>query len=412
MSTSPPATCPPIAVDTGRFSANDASNNAKTESMSSVLPSPPLHTSLQWLKEDDVHAKVATAEAWSPVSTALVHAIEPSKNIDIGKNTRANELPSPLPSPPLETAQEPMSLPPPSPPPLHLQEQQHERREQLSFHDQWRCVNRSTGNRYHQARNQPFQSYPSPSSWERDVESQQFLQPTGSYEQQSSFTHYSNGHHRGQWHFKNKYYNHPPPPHWNTDRLHNFLKYVDDIDSVPEDVRYWHDETLFIIKDRYPKATAHYLVMPRERIEKLHQLCGEHGIEIIQSLKDRGEWLIQKLQAEMPHLSFDMGFHVVPSMLQIHLHVISTDFCAEALHWPAHYNAFTTAFFISPDEMMRYIRERGNFWLTKSELHQYRIAKRGPLRCNQCRYWPQTMDQLKEHLEEHLRCNAMRFINQ
>ncbi|KAF9952258.1 hypothetical protein BGZ65_005404 [Modicella reniformis] len=148
--------------------------------------------------------------------------------------------------------------------------------------------------------------------------------------------------------------------------------------------------------------------MPRERVEKLHQLLGTHGIELIESLKARGEWLIQRLQDEMPHLSFGMGFHVVPSMLQVHLHVISLDFCAEALRWPAHYNAFTTPFFMSPDTMIKVIRERGNFWLSKDELLYYREAKKVPLKCNQCNFLPgnEDMDILKEHLEEHLKRRA------
>ncbi|KAF9354071.1 hypothetical protein BGX34_011230 [Mortierella sp. NVP85] len=192
-------------------------------------------------------------------------------------------------------------------------------------------------------------------------------------------------------------------------RLHNFLKYVEDIEAIPDDVRHSHDETVFIIKDKFPKATVHLLVMPRERIEKLHHLCGEHGIEIIQSLKERAQRLIDRLQDEMPYLSFVMGFHVVPSMLQVHLHVISDDFCAEALRYPAHYNAFTTPFFISPDKMIEHIREHGNFWLSKPELQGYRDAKKAPLQCNQCPFFPESMNRLKEHLEDHLRERKMNF---
>lgn len=93
----------------------------------------------------------------------------------------------------------------------------------------------------------------------------------------------------------------------------------------------------------------------------------------------------------------------------MHLHVISTDFCSEALRWPAHYNAFTTAFFISPDKMLSYIRQRGKFWLSKPELQAYRDAKKAPLKCNQCGYLPRGMDQLKIHLEEHLNKRTMDF---
>ncbi|KAF9571187.1 hypothetical protein EC968_000875 [Mortierella alpina] len=42
-----------------------------------------------------------------------------------------------------------------------------------------------------------------------------------------------------------------------TTRIKIFLGYLEDIDTVPEDVRYWHDDTCFIIKDRYPKVSLH-----------------------------------------------------------------------------------------------------------------------------------------------------------
>ncbi|KAG0300370.1 hypothetical protein BGZ98_009235 [Dissophora globulifera] len=187
------------------------------------------------------------------------------------------------------------------------------------------------------------------------------------------------------------------------DRRLRFLPYVQSIESIPEDVRYWHDESHFIIKDRYPKAKVHYLVMPREFVTKLHQLTGDHGIEVVKGLQNRGEWLIERLKEENPHLSFGMGFHVMPSMLQVHLHVISLDFCSNHLKWLEHYNSFTTAFFIHPTALIRIIAERGQFWLQKPEISWHFNQKRSPLRCNQCEFSAETIKDLKLHLEEHLR---------
>ncbi|KAG0350646.1 hypothetical protein BGZ54_003696 [Gamsiella multidivaricata] len=66
-----------------------------------------------------------------------------------------------------------------------------------------------------------------------------------------------------------KYKRHSGPysqVHWvpfPQDRIRVFLKYVEDIETIPEDVRYWHDEQHFIIKDRYPKVKQ--LVSPIHR---------------------------------------------------------------------------------------------------------------------------------------------------
>ncbi|KAF9897319.1 hypothetical protein BX616_005805 [Lobosporangium transversale] len=186
------------------------------------------------------------------------------------------------------------------------------------------------------------------------------------------------------------------------DRKSVFLPYVKDIDAIPEDVRYWHDEKHFIIKDRFPKSTVHLLVMPRVQIEKLYNLSGEEGIATVKGLKERGEWLIQRLKTDFPHLSFTMGFHTFPSMLQIHLHVISTDFCGASMRTPWHFNSFTTEYFIHPEDMLRFLEKRRSFQLARHEVLQYKKKNLAPLKCNQCETYPANMYELKKHLGEHL----------
>ncbi|CAO3566969.1 unnamed protein product [Mortierella alpina] len=185
-------------------------------------------------------------------------------------------------------------------------------------------------------------------------------------------------------------------------RIRIFLGYLEDIDTVPEDVRYWHDDTCFIIKDRYPKAMVHYLVMPREKIIKPRFLAGPHGVQVVEELQHRGQWLIERLKAASPELDFTMGFHVLPSMLQLHLHVISTDFCSDNLRSKAHYNAFTTRFLITPEEVLQVLNERGAFYLTPNEIYDYRECKILPLQCNQCHKAYTSMQVLKIHLQTHL----------
>ena len=44
---------------------------------------------------------------------------------------------------------------------------------------------------------------------------------------------------------------------------------------------------------------------------------------------------------------FRYGYHTIPSMLQLHLHVISCDFVSPCLKTKRHWNSFTTEFFIN-----------------------------------------------------------------
>lgn len=44
---------------------------------------------------------------------------------------------------------------------------------------------------------------------------------------------------------------------------------------------------------------------------------------------------------------FKIGYHAEPSMQQLHLHVISTDFNSTSLKTKKHWNSFNTDFFVS-----------------------------------------------------------------
>ena len=47
-----------------------------------------------------------------------------------------------------------------------------------------------------------------------------------------------------------------------------------------------------------------------------------------------------------------MGFHAIPSMKQVHMHIISLDFQGRGLKKKHHYNSFVTEFFIDVDTII------------------------------------------------------------
>ena len=98
-----------------------------------------------------------------------------------------------------------------------------------------------------------------------------------------------------------------------------------------------------------------------------------------------------------------ISYHIGKMILrQLHLHVISTDFCSDTLRSKTHYNAFTTRFLITPQEVLQVLYERGSFYLTPQEIHDYRECKYLPLRCNQCDMAHTSLQVLKIHLQTHL----------
>lgn len=55
---------------------------------------------------------------------------------------------------------------------------------------------------------------------------------------------------------------------------------------------------------------------------------------------------------------FRIGFHAEPSMLHLHMHVISTDFHSPTLKTQRHYNSFNTALFIPYEGNLFHISSR------------------------------------------------------
>lgn len=103
------------------------------------------------------------------------------------------------------------------------------------------------------------------------------------------------------------------------------------------------DENVVVIKDGYPKARFHFLIMPKKKINNLNDLTKDH-VDLLQHMEDVGFHLIKK--EECDGYNFKMGFHAEPSLPPLHLHVISDDMDSVYLKNKKHWNSFTTDFFL------------------------------------------------------------------
>jgi aprataxin len=70
------------------------------------------------------------------------------------------------------------------------------------------------------------------------------------------------------------------------------------------------------IKDKFPKAIHHFLIIPVIRIDTLYEL-GEEHIALLEDMKSMGDSVVKENSDGKSR--FRMGFHKVPSMNQLHL---------------------------------------------------------------------------------------------
>jgi aprataxin len=109
------------------------------------------------------------------------------------------------------------------------------------------------------------------------------------------------------------------------------------------------------------------------------------------------------LTKKHPESTFKMGFHSVPSMSQLHLHVISTDFCSPALKTKRHYLSFTTPFFIvfayltqDLTAFQDQLKRDGSILI---DIPSSELLLKGKLVCHHCKAEYPNIPKLKSHLD-------------
>ena len=163
----------------------------------------------------------------------------------------------------------------------------------------------------------------------------------------------------------------------------------------------YEDEQICIIEDKYPKAKHHFLVLPKSDISSLKKLTTAH-ISLIRHMIDIAYLqIINKITANNKEVEFRCGFHAIPSMSQVHMHVISQDFVSPCLKTKRHWNSFNTKYFIEAEDVYQSISKNGVVPTTSEEDGKSLLMME--VKCHKCQYTPKGMGtQFKQHLEEHL----------
>ncbi|GAB6029093.1 hypothetical protein CHUAL_004877 [Chamberlinius hualienensis] len=155
------------------------------------------------------------------------------------------------------------------------------------------------------------------------------------------------------------------------------------------------DEKVVIIKDKYPKARHHYLVLPKENIPNLSSLRREN-VDILHYMLKKGQEIAGKCH---PESRFRLGFHAVHSMSHLHLHVISQDMDSVCLKTKKHWNSFVTEYFVDAEVVIQQLEKNGSYNVISAE--QGKALLNTPLRCHQCNLPLPTMPKLKQHILTH-----------
>lgn len=123
----------------------------------------------------------------------------------------------------------------------------------------------------------------------------------------------------------------------------------------------YYDDDVVVLEDAYPKATVHWLVMPRKlAITTKHPFDAFQDQQVYERVRETVDKFLDKAAAEIgakykgsgdPADLVKAGVHAVPSLENVHVHIISKDMHSPRLKNAKHYLTFNSRFFVDFDEI-------------------------------------------------------------
>ncbi|KNC82942.1 hypothetical protein SARC_04789 [Sphaeroforma arctica JP610] len=182
--------------------------------------------------------------------------------------------------------------------------------------------------------------------------------------------------------------------------LDGLIPYVNDTANHTDEL-YHEDKACVVVRDTYNKARCHMLVIPKRSIDEPKCLTTA-DLPLLQHIHERSLWVIAKMKRDHPELrdvGFRAGIHAIPSVRQLHIHVISQDFDSERLKNKKHWNSFTTEYFIDTDELLAMLKAKGE---VKVDSEKVQAALKRDMKCHVCDQPLRNIPLLKKHIKTHL----------
>ena len=125
--------------------------------------------------------------------------------------------------------------------------------------------------------------------------------------------------------------------------------------------------------------------MPRSRFLAINDLQTETH-HVFTCRKDKADGKTRR---------YNIGFHAIPSMTHLHLHIISDDFQSEPMKNKKHWNSFTNSFFIFVDDFVEQLEQTNAIQFDKTH---YETLLKDPLKCFHCQATLANFPKLKQHI--------------
>lgn len=168
-------------------------------------------------------------------------------------------------------------------------------------------------------------------------------------------------------------------------------------------------DEMVCIYDAYPKASLHLLILPKQsfyRCDSIYEIKAQEK-EVVKKIYNLTSIIVNsrciqsKLDEVETKLSFrpsiKCGFHGLPSLDLLHLHIISDDMISEKLKSKRHYNSFTTDCFINIENLIKWLQDGFNA-KDKIAICDLEAQEKQDICCHKCSIKIKNVPSLKDHL--------------
>lgn len=169
----------------------------------------------------------------------------------------------------------------------------------------------------------------------------------------------------------------------------------------------FQNEKYLCIYDKYPKAKYHCLLMPRNgilQVSGINELTLHH-LDELKEFHTLARNIASKLQSSTKS-TFQLGYHAIPSLTPLHLHIVSTDFHSACIKTRRHIHSFTSSFFVTVEALEEHLESS---FVTISNSHnalfvdvRKNLAESllvAPMKCRKCHRLAVNVPDWKRHNE-------------
>ena len=189
-----------------------------------------------------------------------------------------------------------------------------------------------------------------------------------------------------------------------------FLSLKDSIND--KTLQVYKDDRFVCIRDKYPKARVHLLLIPIGiqllKVQDLIKL--PNSLEFLKEMRQLANKIVEEKFPSDCKSKAIIGFHSIQSMNPLHMHIITNDFKSDCLKNKKHWNSFNTPYFVLLHDLIEHLEsdldsgKKDYFSSDKFNLNNTEKLKEylnTELKCNACKSKVKNMPELKKHLNAH-----------